>query len=64
MGSSVEDKIFNLILDKLVHATMVHGAGFCGRCGELRKRCKCKKFKTVKMNCHCYDKTKSSAERN
>lgn len=50
------DKMFEYYVDYMFHLVMVHGFGFCAKCGELRKRCECKSFVEPDLNCKCFDK--------
>lgn len=47
------DKMMNMLIDQTSHNIFVHGAGFCQRCGELKKRCECKECFKDCEDCTC-----------
>ena len=50
------DELYNMLIDKMYHMIMTHGVGFCGECGELRKRCECEIFTETSNECDCKKK--------
>lgn len=49
----VLQEMLEMMWKKMRHDLFYHGFGFCDRCGELRKRCKCQEGFLEPADCKC-----------